>query len=225
MSKENENNILIIVAARLARRECLTRLHYLCDLEQRVVSTRNVRDAVEHAEEAITRECSKIVRGHDMLAKKLRDAESEAAELQEQVRALAAEANYLRNEIKQHSTSVHFCEVCGKDDPCKTDDVCCSLNHPLPATDAVLREIRAQAVEEFCDLIKGYGKVEPDYFNPYFADLYAKIYKGIYESILDNPPVHDMESLVDWLEAGASNSRAYADMAIKYAAIRSGEQQ
>lgn len=71
--------------------------------------------------------------------------------LQEQARALAAEANYLRNEIKQHSASVHFCEVCGKDDPCKTDDVCFSLNHPLPATDAVLREIRAQAVEDFTD--------------------------------------------------------------------------
>lgn len=69
--------------------------------------------------------------------------------LQEQVRNLAAEANYLRNEIKQHSTSVHFCEVCGKDDPCKTDDVCYSLNHPLPATEAAIREIRAQGVEEF----------------------------------------------------------------------------
>ena len=71
------------------------------------------------------------------------------AEIQEQVRALAAEANYLRNEIKQHSTSVHFCEVCGKDNPCKTDDVCLALNHTLPATDAVIREIRAQAVEEY----------------------------------------------------------------------------
>lgn len=77
--------------------------------------------------------------------------ESDVAALQEQVRALAAEANYLRNEIKQHSASVHFCEVCGKDDPCKTDDVCCSLNHPLPSTDAVIREIRAQAVESYAN--------------------------------------------------------------------------
>lgn len=71
------------------------------------------------------------------------------AALQEQVRALAAEANYLRNEIKQHSVYVHFCEACGKDDPCKTDDVCYSLNKPLTATDAVIREIRAQAVDDF----------------------------------------------------------------------------
>lgn len=76
------------------------------------------------------------------------------AALQEQVRALAAEANYLRNEIKQHSASVHFCEVCGKDDPCRTDDVCWSLNHPLPSTDAVIREIRAQVLDDMaadCD--------------------------------------------------------------------------
>ncbi|QGF22003.1 hypothetical protein PQB85_gp46 [Erwinia phage Midgardsormr38] len=86
-------------------------------------------------------------------------------------------------------------------------------------------QVRALAVEEFCDLIKDYGRVEAYHFNPDFTDLYAKIYKGIYESILDNPAVHDMESLVDWLEAGASDSRAYADMAIKYAArIRAGEQ-
>lgn len=89
------------------------------------------------------------VEEHDGSFVRYDDHAAIVAALQEQVRALAAEANYLRNEIKQHSTSVHFCEVCGKDDPCKTDDVCCSLNHPLPATDTVIREIRAQAVEEY----------------------------------------------------------------------------
>lgn len=75
------------------------------------------------------------------------ERDAEIAALQEQVQKLAAEANYLRDEIKQHSESVHFCEVCGKDDPCKTDDVCYALSHPLSATDAVIREIGAKAVE------------------------------------------------------------------------------
>lgn len=60
--------------------------------------------------------------------------------------ALAAEAAYLRDEIKQHSECTHFCEVCGKDDPCKNDDVCWALNHPMPTTDAFLNSVRADAV-------------------------------------------------------------------------------
>lgn len=44
--------------------------------------------------------------------------------------ALLAEAKELKARIKQHSESVHFCEVCGKDDPCETDDVC----WPMPET-------------------------------------------------------------------------------------------
>lgn len=44
--------------------------------------------------------------------------------------ALLAEAKELKARIQQHSESVHFCEVCGKDDPCETDDVC----WPTPET-------------------------------------------------------------------------------------------
>ncbi|HBW2275918.1 TPA: hypothetical protein MEL37_003435, partial [Klebsiella pneumoniae] len=40
---------------------------------------------------------------------------------------LAAENVALKNAITDHSHSVHFCEVCGKDDPCSTDDVCYAL--------------------------------------------------------------------------------------------------
>jgi|GEM_PF-5582993 len=75
--------------------------------------------------------------------------------LEEQVQTLAAEADYLRDEIKQHSESVHLCEVCGKDDPCKNDDVCYALSHPLPATVAVIREIGAKAVEGFSNTLWG----------------------------------------------------------------------
>ncbi|MGP2519124.1 hypothetical protein [Pantoea ananatis] len=69
-------------------------------------------------------------------------------ELQQKLDDLATEAGYLRNAIKQHSESTHFCEVCGKDDPCKTDDVCWPLNHGLPATGVYLNSVRADAVVE-----------------------------------------------------------------------------
>jgi hypothetical protein len=71
------------------------------------------------------------------------------AELKAERDALAAETAYLRDEIKQHSECTHFCEVCGKDDQCKTDDVCRVLSHPLPATNAAMAEWKATGVEEF----------------------------------------------------------------------------
>lgn len=76
--------------------------------------------------------------------------------------ALAAEAAYLRDEIKRHSESVHFCELCGKDDPCITDDVCRALNHELPATDAYLNSVRAEGVEMYGDATIAIGKEEGD---------------------------------------------------------------
>ncbi|HGW3275296.1 hypothetical protein [Klebsiella quasipneumoniae] len=68
--------------------------------------------------------------------------------LREKVRQLAAENMALKNAITDHSHSVHFCEVCGKDDPCSTDDVCYALKD-IPATDAYLDGIKADGVEEF----------------------------------------------------------------------------
>ncbi|EIZ9495384.1 hypothetical protein MRB77_003203 [Cronobacter sakazakii] len=62
--------------------------------------------------------------------------------------ALATENALLKSAIQTHSESVHFCKVCGKDDPCSTDDVCYVLKE-TPATEAFLREVRAQGVEEF----------------------------------------------------------------------------
>ncbi|HDU3916672.1 TPA: hypothetical protein RFM73_001331 [Klebsiella pneumoniae subsp. pneumoniae] len=76
-------SILIIVAARMARREFFTPLHALCESGQRVVSTRALCDAVERAEEHMVSQVSKIVDGHDRLTKKLKEAESRNAELVE----------------------------------------------------------------------------------------------------------------------------------------------
>ncbi|MGA6637863.1 ead/Ea22-like family protein [Escherichia coli] len=61
--------------------------------------------------------------------------------------ALAAENAALKSAIQTHSESVHFCELCGKDDPCSTDDVCMTLNE-TPSTDTFLAEVRAQAHKE-----------------------------------------------------------------------------
>ncbi|MBQ5206421.1 hypothetical protein FD774_03880 [Klebsiella pneumoniae] len=57
---------------------------------------------------------------------------------------LAAENMALKNAITDHSHSVHFCEVCGKDDPCSTDDVCYALKN-IPATDRIVAGIKAEA--------------------------------------------------------------------------------
>lgn len=59
---------------------------------------------------------------------------------------LAAENVGLKSAITDHSQSVHFCEVCGKDDPCSTDDVCYVLNE-TPATDSIYAGAKADGVE------------------------------------------------------------------------------
>ena len=71
-----------------------------------------------------------------------------------QCEALAAENVILKSAIQTHSESVHFCELCGKDDPCSTDDVCYVLKE-TPATDAFLREVRAQAITSALDSLDG----------------------------------------------------------------------
>lgn len=68
---------------------------------------------------------------------------------------------------------------------CRTErdgknDDVCEVLDSTPATDAFLAEVRAQES------------------------------KRVYESILDNPAVTDMESLVDWLEQNANDSVAFA---------------
>lgn len=69
-------------------------------------------------------------------------------DLQDWVKQLAAENVALKSAITDHSHSVHFCEVCGKDDPCSTDDVCYALSE-TPATDRIVAGIKADGVEEF----------------------------------------------------------------------------
>lgn len=83
-----ERSILLIVAARIARREHFKPIYELCELPQRVISTRALRQAVECAEENLVREVSKIVDGHDRLTKKLQAAEAENQELRRRLAAM-----------------------------------------------------------------------------------------------------------------------------------------
>ncbi|OMP92757.1 hypothetical protein BZP36_16590 [Raoultella terrigena] len=70
---------------------------------------------------------------------------------------IAAENVGLKAAITDHSQSVHFCEVCGKDDPCSTDDVCYVLSE-TPATDRLYAGIKADGVEEFAAKLESRGR-------------------------------------------------------------------
>lgn len=68
---------------------------------------------------------------------------------------MAAENVALKSAITDHSHSVHFCEVCGKDDPCSTDDVCYALKD-TPATDRIVAGIKADAITASLDACSDY---------------------------------------------------------------------
>ena len=95
------------------------------------------------------------------------------AALEARCAALAAENAGLKQAITTHSQSTHFCEVCGKDDPCSTDDVCYVLNE-TPATDAFLVEVRASTIEHAASERWGSGYI----FNE-LNELAAQIRKGV----------------------------------------------
>lgn len=81
--------------------------------------------------------------------------ETKVMALAKAFKQLAAENVALKSAITDHSHSVHFCEVCGKDDPCSTDDVCYALKD-IPATDAYLAGIKADAITASLDACSEY---------------------------------------------------------------------
>lgn len=85
-------NILLIVAARMTRRELFTPLHYVSELPQKVVSMRVFREALERSEETLQREVCKIVDGHDRLQKKLKEAEAKLEAAERHIAELEARA-------------------------------------------------------------------------------------------------------------------------------------
>lgn len=82
--------------------------------------------------------------------------ETKVMALAKAFKQLAAENVALKSAITDHSQSVHFCEVCGKDDPSSNDDVCYVLNE-TPATDRIVVGIKADGVEEFASYISLYN--------------------------------------------------------------------
>lgn len=102
-------SILIIVAARMARREFFTPLHTLCESGKRVVSTRELRCAVERAEEHMVSQVPKIVDGHDRLTKKLKEAESRNADLVEALEKAQKQTTESENRVRKQNR--HICEL------------------------------------------------------------------------------------------------------------------
>lgn len=104
-----------------------------------IASMKSERDqlAVQLKQSQIDAECYK--RGMDASNKLLAD--------------VVAENAALKGAIQSHSESVHFCELCGKDDPCSTDDVCYVLKE-TPATDRFIAEQRAFGVEMFAKVLR-----------------------------------------------------------------------
>lgn len=79
----------------------------------------------------------------EYLVRKLNKATAVKAECD----ALLMENVRMKDAITTHSQSTHFCELCGRDDPCNTDDACYALNE-TPATSAALAAIEARGVEK-----------------------------------------------------------------------------
>ncbi|MGN8010673.1 hypothetical protein [Enterobacter sp. 22325] len=95
-SARESGNILLIVAARMARRELFTPLHYVSELPQKVVSMRVFREALERSEETLQREVCKIVDGHDRMQKKLKEAEEKLEAAEKRIAELEASHENLR---------------------------------------------------------------------------------------------------------------------------------
>lgn len=96
-SARESGNILLIVAARMARRELFTPLHFVSELPQRVVSMRVFREALERSEETLQREVCKIVDGHDRMEKKLKEAEAKLEAAEKCIAELEASHSKLRD--------------------------------------------------------------------------------------------------------------------------------
>lgn len=72
--------------------------------------------------------------------------------LQKRADSLAVENACLVKAINDHKNSTHFCERCGEDDPCATDDVC-SVLRGIPDTDSAIATFEARGVEKFSDFL------------------------------------------------------------------------
>ncbi|WP_413594730.1 hypothetical protein [Citrobacter youngae] len=106
-SARESGNILLIVAARMARRELFTPLHFVSELPKKVVSMRVLREALERSEEFLQREVVKIVDGHNRMAKKLKEAEDKLDAAEKRIAELEAK---LANPVLLPKTNGYWTE-------------------------------------------------------------------------------------------------------------------
>ena len=95
---------------------------------------------------------------------------------------------------------------------------CAALAAELRAVEAIHNEAvfitdehYEQCPPEVQKIIKSLAVMQIPACQAFLAEVRAQESKRVYESILDNPAVTDMESLVDWLEQNANDSVAFAD--------------
>lgn len=82
---------------------------------------------------------------------------AENADLKKQVQALAAEIAQIKSAIESHAVGFVVCPVCSHEEPSGTDDVVVMVRDiDTPATDVILNEVRAQAVD---DLATEFGQI------------------------------------------------------------------
>ncbi len=122
------------------------------------------------------------------VAEKVEDAEKRNAELEARCAALAAE-----NALLKKSEPAPFSKLM------------------MEALDVY--QAGADEVPELA-MLSAYKKLRDGLKTPatdaFLAEMRAQESKRVYESILDNPAVTDMESLVDWIEQNANDSVAFA---------------
>ncbi|WP_439076077.1 hypothetical protein [Serratia sarumanii] len=104
-------------------------------------------DAHQQTVSALEAERDALADRVERLSGMLTESRAATKSAEERADALAVENTCLVSAITDHKNSTHFCERCGEDDPCATDDVCGVLRG-IPDTDAALAAIQAQGVEK-----------------------------------------------------------------------------
>ena len=99
----------------------------------------------------------------------------------------------------------------------EADAMCAELAAELHAVEAIHNEAvfitddhYEQSPPAVQKIIRSLAVMQIPAYHALLAEVRAQESKRVYESILDNPAVTDMESLVDWLEQNANDSVAFA---------------
>ncbi|HGM7113339.1 TPA: hypothetical protein ACKQEX_002128, partial [Serratia marcescens] len=81
-------------------------------------------DAHQQVVSALEAERDALADRVERLSGMLTESRAATKSAKERADALAVENTCLVSAITDHKNSTHFCERCGEDDPCATDDVC-----------------------------------------------------------------------------------------------------